>query len=170
MKKIILNDKTEAIVDDEDFDLLSRFKWKKHKGGYFQLTSYNLMHRIIVNAPKGYDVHHKNGNKLDNRKENLEILKTGEHQKYHYHKIVAFQKAHRKYPDIKNCVVCGKEFIVNNRKRKRNKTCSAECAMSMRIQGRLKQCGKISVKTEGIKAVDELERQGYFENESENIK
>lgn len=40
-------------------------------------------HRHVMKAPKGYIVHHKNGNRLDNRKENLEIMKQADHVKIH---------------------------------------------------------------------------------------
>ena len=78
-------------------------------------------------------VHHLNGNPLDNRIENLVVLTVNKHLRLHK----------RIYPDIKRCVVCGREFTVNHRKRKRNKCCSPECAMSLRIEGRLRQCGKL---------------------------
>ena len=70
-------------------------------------------------------VHHINGNPLDNHIKNLEILDVKTHMCLHK----------QKYPDIKVCCVCGNEFIVNPRKRKRNKCCSFECAQSMRMTG-----------------------------------
>jgi hypothetical protein len=79
-------------------------------------------------------VHHLNGNPLDNRLENLVIMTTNSHLRLHK----------QIYPDKKQCVVCSKEFVVHHRKRKRNKCCSSECAMSLRIEGRLRQCGKLA--------------------------
>lgn len=45
-------------------------------------------HRIVlynagVAVPEGYDVHHRNGDKLDNRLENLEVLTRAEHALRH---------------------------------------------------------------------------------------
>ena len=74
-------------------------------------------------------VHHKNGNPLDNRLENLEVLTCNSHMRLHK----------QMYPDIKACVNCGETFTVNPRKRKRNKCCSPKCAMAMRIAGRKRQ-------------------------------
>lgn len=47
---------------------------------------------FIGKIPKGYDVHHKNGNKQDNRLENLELLTKKEH----------VLKTHEQYPDNYN--------------------------------------------------------------------
>jgi len=72
-----------ALIDDDDFERVSKFKWTslynlKNKKWYArcavggrgkQTTVY--MHRIILNAPKGLQVDHINGDGLDNQKRNL---------------------------------------------------------------------------------------------------
>mgnify|MGYP001561659861 CR=1 FL=1 len=82
MKEIPLTQGKVAIVDDSDFERLSQFKWHAQKSGNtFYADRYNLydkprairMHREIMNAPKGTQVDHKNGNGLDNRKGNLRL-------------------------------------------------------------------------------------------------
>lgn len=69
-----------AIVDDEDFESLSRYKWQAKISKltdvvYAQRAGSNktpiLMHREVVKASKRTRVDHKNGNGLDNRKKNL---------------------------------------------------------------------------------------------------
>lgn len=64
--------------------------------GYLQVvlclngkTKMTAVHRIVADAfigpcPPNYDVHHKDGNKRNNRADNLEYLSKGEHLKKHY--------------------------------------------------------------------------------------
>jgi len=81
MKTIKTTKEKEAIIDDEDFDRVSRYKWYYCFRNYSNSYVYGnvegkltALHRFIMNTPKGNDTHHKNGNTLDNRKENLEVL------------------------------------------------------------------------------------------------
>jgi len=86
MKKIELRGKLGegkfAIVDDADFDWLNQWKWCVTGSGYVSGSVYVeeykrrkpvLMHRLILNIPKGMEGDHKNNNKLDNRRNNLRV-------------------------------------------------------------------------------------------------
>ena len=69
-----------AIVDAEDYDRLSKYKWlalEKGRSLYaktFHLNGKSLhMHRLIMNAPPHLVVDHINHDGLDNRKKNLRL-------------------------------------------------------------------------------------------------
>jgi len=68
-----------AIVDAEDYERLSRYKWHASKKGRCwyaasQRSKKRLtMHRVILNAPRGLVVDHINHNGLDNRRKNLRL-------------------------------------------------------------------------------------------------
>ncbi len=111
MKKIPLTQGKCALVDDEDYEELSKHKWcaTKTACGFVAVREKAgkriLMHRQIMSAPKSLDVDHKNHNTLDNRKENLRIcspsqnlanqrLRTGGTSKY---KGVCWHKANKKW-------------------------------------------------------------------------
>ena len=74
MKYVELNKDKRTLIDDEDFNYLNKFKWYITPKGYVIGKVGNkmiLMHREILKAPPDLQVDHKNGDKLDNRKENL---------------------------------------------------------------------------------------------------
>lgn len=83
MKTIELTQGKFAIVDDKDFEWLSQWKWCSDKGGKTfyairvveknKIRTKIYMHRLILNTPRGMDTDHKNGNGLDNRRENLRV-------------------------------------------------------------------------------------------------
>lgn len=80
-------------------------------------------HRFIMQEHLGRElkrneyVHHINGDKRDNRLENLTILSPQEHNRLHKEKL----------PKTKICKVCGREFEPPVKHRKRNTICSKEC-------------------------------------------
>ena len=80
MKRIPLTRDLFALVDDEDFKPLSKYKWFAHNAGTeysYAATNINgktvLMHRLILNMHKKrfQQVDHANHDTLDNRKPNL---------------------------------------------------------------------------------------------------
>lgn len=84
MKTIPLTQGKVALVDDEDFERLNAFKWfaQKHRSTFYADRKSPMiggkrktirMHREIINAPIGVEVDHRNGNGLDNQKENLRL-------------------------------------------------------------------------------------------------
>lgn len=73
-----------ALVDNDSFDYLNQWNWNMAREGYARRSQYMgkskegkyksdvlLMHRVIMNPPKGMIVDHINGDKLDNRRENM---------------------------------------------------------------------------------------------------
>jgi hypothetical protein len=75
-----------AIVDAEDYDRLSQYKWHaaKSRETYYAHRGSNgktiSMHREIMRAPKGSICDHKNHNGLDNRKSNLRLCTNAQNQ------------------------------------------------------------------------------------------
>lgn len=97
-----------TLVDVEDYDYLNTWKWYawfrnkcfiyrfsnkkntfRHNGGKIyavrnikkngkQVTTY--MHRVIMKTSTGLEVDHKNGDGLDNRKDNLRICNNSQNQ------------------------------------------------------------------------------------------
>jgi hypothetical protein len=59
-----------AIIDTEDFDKVSQYKWYKDKGNY-ATGKVGFMHRFIMSPPEDKFIDHINHNRLDNRKSNL---------------------------------------------------------------------------------------------------
>ena len=68
-----------ALVDAADFPWLSRYKWSamKHCRTFYARRGRGnhivMMHREIMQPPKGMVVDHKNRHGLDNRRENLRV-------------------------------------------------------------------------------------------------
>jgi len=74
MKKIPLTQGKFALVDDDDFEYLSQWKWSVDGKGYAVRGCGIKMHRLIMGAPADFFCDHINGVRLDNRKENLRLV------------------------------------------------------------------------------------------------
>lgn len=83
MKRILLNQNKFTTVDDEDFGYLNQWHWYIGHNGYAirrdihhnkkdKRKTFHI-HRLVLNTPDGFFTDHINGDKLDNRKENLRI-------------------------------------------------------------------------------------------------
>lgn len=96
MKQLLLqNTGNFALLDDDDYQKAVSFgRWHESDTGYAVKRgkvhgkySTIRLHRVITNPPKGLEVDHINGNRLDNRKSNLRIVS---------HAINAWNKVEKK--------------------------------------------------------------------------
>lgn len=82
-----------CLLDPDDYHRLKGYRWfakksnstiyavrKVRRGGHEVLVR---MHREIVAAPPGMDVHHKHGNSLDNRRSELLLCTPRVHRHLH---------------------------------------------------------------------------------------
>jgi len=93
-KYISLSKEQQALIDEDCYEWLKQYSWaaSQHRDGDYYATAYleindnkdskcrQAMHRLIMGCTPGDGrvVDHKNGNKLDNRRENLRICSRGE--------------------------------------------------------------------------------------------
>lgn len=86
MKEITLHNGMVAIVDDQDYERVSAHHWsakKSRKTWYAFRTVLTqprtvFMHRVILDAPTGTQVDHRDGNGLNNRRENIRLATHGQ--------------------------------------------------------------------------------------------
>ena len=83
-KEIPLTKNKITVVSDEDYEFLIQWKWfaDKHKHTYYAARNFVnekgqrrilRMHRVILGAKSTEAVDHKNGDGLDNRRENIRL-------------------------------------------------------------------------------------------------
>src|SRR6266853_197290 len=83
-----------TVIDFEDFDKPTRYgtvrehKWRKDPDGYSYTNINNKwvkLHNFVldITTEKGYEIHHKDSQPTNNKKENLEKLKVIRHNAVH---------------------------------------------------------------------------------------
>ena len=79
------NVENKSLIDPEDFEKVSGYRWFAIKKRGYVVAKKNSkriwLHRLIMNPPQGLVVDHINGNPLDNRKSNLKICSIRENNK-----------------------------------------------------------------------------------------
>lgn len=91
MREIYLPGGRIVLVDDADYELVSAYPWhecrmRSSRANFYAQRSYwdggrcrtQLMHRLILAAPAGVQVDHRNHDGLDNRRENLRLCSRSE--------------------------------------------------------------------------------------------
>ena len=111
------------------FKMVGGLKYTVANGYYTSTVGRKLLHRWIWDLhngpiPKGFDIHHIDGDTLNNDITNLRLMSHGDHRAIHQKK---------EWPD-KKCKVCGKLFPIGA-KQKRKKSCSPMCARALSLTG-----------------------------------
>lgn len=80
MKTIRVSNREFAIIDDDNYGIVSSFGWwichgyaRTERMVNKKRTSFP-MHHLVIQKKDGFMVDHINGNKLDNRRENLRLV------------------------------------------------------------------------------------------------
>ncbi|SRR5258708_1946735 len=91
MRRLLLSSKkipgVYTLIDDEDYDSLSRLKWWLTSEGYAKTSKMkkgkvlvHYLHRVLLKPTKNLCVDHINGNRLDNRRKNLRLVTPQQNQ------------------------------------------------------------------------------------------
>lgn len=131
-----------ALVSRQDFLRLAGNCWRVGTNGYVYKRGArakgveSLLHRVVTGAGSGQEVHHRDGNKLNCTRENLELTTPAAHQEHHKHLLVERSRARRKHPTHRACANCGCIFETHPDHRGSQIVCSKRCAIERAVAAR----------------------------------
>ncbi len=105
MKEIKLTQGKVALIDDIDFDSVSKFRWYYNRGyAVRQPQMVNsirrgkiALHRFILGSKESNSTDHINGNTLDNRRKNLRFVTVMQNSWNNKSKGITFHKRDKKW-------------------------------------------------------------------------
>ena len=113
MKQIPLTRGQIALVDDDDYEELSKYKWHANKGKctWYAYRQYRhsviknkkghskqvlvSMHRQIIKPPENKNIDHRDGNGINNQKHNLRICCHAENTRNQRRRGVGYKGVYR---------------------------------------------------------------------------
>lgn len=121
--KITLSQGKFSLIDEEDFERVNQYKWHLFKSSNKEYAATNMkingkvkvikLHRFLLNAPKGIEVDHKNGDGLDNRKINIRLCTDAENS---HNRKISKNKSGYKGVFIRPNGKCFAYISVNNKR------------------------------------------------------
>lgn len=164
MKEIQLTKGNVALIDDEDFELVSKYNWFSHKEYAARTVRVNgekitiLMHRFIMGCVKGDGkmLDHKDGNGLNNQRSNLRFCTSSENQKnkkaWGSSKYLGVSRHTKNFKKYKKSIAAFKDYSYTNWK------------ATISINGRPKHIGGFTNEIDAAKAYNEaaLKYHGEF--------
>ncbi|MBQ3442366.1 MAG: HNH endonuclease [Selenomonadaceae bacterium] len=126
LKKLFCAPLPEVEILDENHQRFNGEVYYKIRGGYYIRSKQLLLHRQVWKffngeIPKGYIIHHIDGDPDNNALANLQMMTIGEHKRIHQLDVKRLDK--KKFV----CTVCGKEYEAVDVGT--NKYCSVSCQM-----------------------------------------
>lgn len=107
MKEIQLTQRKITLVDDQDYEKVSQYRWfaqRNYRTFYAARRSYKggpllFVHQLIMGVDHRGLIDHKNGNGLDNRGENLRVCSSSQNKRNVHHKWGKRSKYKGVFPD-----------------------------------------------------------------------
>lgn len=159
MKEIQLTQGKVAIVDDEDFERVSKYKWYYNERYAKTTIHYKkvYLHKFLMECPKGMQVDHKDGDTLNNQKSNLRIATPAENT--------------RNRPGDKNSTSKYKGVSLHKQKDKRNgKIYLYQCWQAhICIDGKPSKIGGFKTEIEAAIAYNEAAKKHHGEFAKLNV-